>query len=98
MQPRHSPIPDCRSGASRDHAPATAGATPPADFTQPHEPGRRVTANRIAALLDQGPGISCIPLPPDREAHWRLFSMDAEQSPAREISGLYAWTDGSGAI
>lgn len=52
----------------------------------------------IAALLDQGPEISCIPLPPGREAHWQLFSMDAEQAPDREISGLYAWIDGSGAI
>lgn len=52
----------------------------------------------IAALLDQGPQISCIPLPPGREAHWQLFSMDAGQSPDREISGLYAWIDGSGAI
>ncbi|ALN86448.1 hypothetical protein LC55x_3185 [Lysobacter capsici] len=49
-------------------------------------------------MLDQGPSISCIPLPPGREAHWQLFSMDAEQSPDREISGLYAWIDGSGAI
>jgi hypothetical protein len=49
-------------------------------------------------VLDQGPEISCIPLPPGREAHWQLFSMDAEQSLDREISGLSAWIDGSGTI
>ncbi|MEH6420072.1 hypothetical protein [Pseudomonas sp. CGJS7] len=52
----------------------------------------------IAALLDQGPEISCIPLPPGREAHWQLYSVQADDSPGREIVGLYPLIDGSGAI
>lgn len=52
----------------------------------------------IATLLDQGPEISCIPLPEGREAHWQLFTVDAEDAPAQQITGLYSSIDGWGGI
>lgn len=42
----------------------------------------------ISMLLDQGPAISCIPLPAGREAHWQLFAVNEEDEPQKEISGF----------
>jgi len=44
--------------------------------------------NNMASLLDQGPRISCLPLPPGREVDWQLVEVDAEGKPRADISGF----------
>jgi hypothetical protein len=44
--------------------------------------------NGIAAVIDMGPGILCLPLPPGRETHWQLFEVDAEEAPGKPLSGF----------
>lgn len=48
------------------------------------------TVRNIAALLDQGPAIACLPLPADRPAHWALYAVDAQDRPGGPIGGLQA--------
>lgn len=48
----------------------------------------------ISMLLDDGPAISCIPLPAGREAHWQLFAVNEEDAPQQEISGFGGICDG----
>lgn len=52
------------------------------------------TVRNIAALLDQGPAISCLPLPADRQAHWALYAVDTQDRPQAPLSGLHALVDG----
>lgn len=44
--------------------------------------------NDIAAVVDMGPGILCLPLPPGRETHWQLFEVDADEAPGKPLSGF----------
>ncbi|MDR3016643.1 MAG: hypothetical protein LBV56_14490 [Delftia acidovorans] len=46
--------------------------------------------NNIAAMIDMGPEIVCLPLPPGREAHWQLFDVDVEdgETPGKGLSGF----------
>lgn len=46
--------------------------------------------NNIAAMIDMGPEIVCLPLPQGREAHWQLFEVDAEDAgtPGKGLSGF----------
>lgn len=48
----------------------------------------------IAALLDQGPAISGLPLPADRQTHWALYAVDAQDRPQMPLTGLHALVDG----
>ncbi|MDF3834139.1 hypothetical protein P3W85_14405 [Cupriavidus basilensis] len=48
----------------------------------------QVVAN-VAAVLDQGPEISCLPLPEGRRTHWQLVEVDDDGSYGAEISGLH---------
>jgi hypothetical protein len=52
------------------------------------------TVRNIAALLDQGPQITCVPLPTDRTTHWSLYAMDAQDQPQTALAGLCALVEG----
>ena len=46
--------------------------------------------NNIAAMIDMGPQISCLPLPQGRQAHWQLFDVDVEdgETSGKVLSGF----------
>lgn len=46
------------------------------------------TVDNITSLLEEGPAISCIPLPQGRESEWQLFTVDEDGQALAEITGL----------
>lgn len=46
--------------------------------------------NGVAALIDMGPGILCLPLPQGRETHWQLFEANDDGAPGQPLSGFAA--------
>ena len=48
---------------------------------------------QVAALLDEGPEISCLPMPEGREFGWGVFSVNADDSIGRQMGVRSAVSD-----
>ncbi|MES2260119.1 MAG: hypothetical protein V4724_16485 [Pseudomonadota bacterium] len=48
-----------------------------------------LTIGHVAGLLDEGPEISCLPMPEGRQTHWQLFEVNDDELPGAAITGLH---------